>query len=377
MSGVPNISGELGRPGSRYRIDTPALVLDLDALEANIRRMSAIMADFGKRLRPHAKSHKSSRIARLQVQAGAAGVCCATIDEAEVMVAAGLGGILVTSPVTSARKIERFVELSAHAPDTAIVVDNVDNVDSIAAVARSAGLRAKLLVDVELGFDRTGARDAPSAVAIARRIMESEGAVFVGIQAYGGHFQHTADPAMRRDKALRAAAFVAEVKAAIEREGIAVPLVSGGGTGTHAIDGGPGPFTEIQAGSYAFMDADYRTVFHAGNELLPFDAALFVQAAVISTNTPASVTVDAGTKAFALNGPAPQPIGDHAGATYEFAGDEHGRVRPVGGWRPALGDRIEMIVSHCDPTVALYDDYHCVRGDTLIDIWPVDARGRR
>jgi D-serine deaminase-like pyridoxal phosphate-dependent protein len=369
----------IGHPDSRYAVNTPALILDLDALERNVARMAATMASLGRALRPHAKSHKCSRIAQLQIGAGAVGICCATLDEAEVMAACGLRGILITSPVTTRDKIDRLMALVACAPDTMIVVDNARNVEALSQAAQSSGVVLPVLIDIDLGFGRTGVLTHDAVEELARRMLVSRGTRFAGLQAYGGHLQHIPEYSVRCEQARAAAAFVAGAVERLRACGISVPLISGGGTGTHAIDGQAGPFTEIQAGSYIFMDADYNAVAYDTEHSWPFEVSLFVQTAVTSSNVAGTVTVDAGTKALALNGPRPQvATASLAGSTYEFSGDEHGRIKLAAHCEtPLLGERIELVVSHCDPTVAHYDLYHCVRGNTLVAVWAIDARGRR
>jgi D-serine deaminase-like pyridoxal phosphate-dependent protein len=369
----------LGESHSRFELNTPALVLDLDAFERNVERMAATIAGFGRSLRPHAKSHKCSRIARAQIEAGALGICCATLDEAEAMAEAGLRGIMITSPVTTAGKIGRLIMLLRRAPDTMIVADNPDNVAALAQAARQVGVVLAVLVDVELGFGRTGVLTVDAAEALAHQIASEAGLSFAGLQAYGGHLQHTADYETRLRLTRQAATFVTQIVDRLGKIGLTPLRVSGSGTGTHAIDGRSGPFTEIQAGSYVFMDADYEAVNYGEGKEWPFEVSLFVQTAVISTNIAGTASTDAGTKAFALNGPKPRiAMGPLIGATYDFSGDEHGRIRLASGMAaPRIGDRLECVVSHCDPTVALYDVYHCVRGDVLVDVWSIDARTRR
>lgn len=378
MTYLPLPDVRLGAPGSRFELSTPALVLDLDALERNVATMAAAMGACGRKLRPHAKSHKSVRIARMQIEAGAAGICCATLDEAEVMAASGIGGILITSPVTTAIKIARLVRLVRRAPDTMIVVDNVDNATALDAAAREAGIVLPVLVDLDLGFGRTGVLSADGAETLARHIAGHPSLNFRGLQAYGGQLQHTIAHAERLALSRRAHSFIRDVVERLASIGMRPQIVTGGGTGTHAIDGAEGPFTEIQAGSYVFMDAEYRDVEYGNASDWPFEHALFVQAAVISANVAGSVTTDAGTKSFALNGPKPRIVTPGlAGASYEYSGDEHGRVRLVPDMAaPKIGARVECVVPHCDPTVVLYDSFHVVRGDSLVDVWPVDARGR-
>ncbi|MFD2184467.1 DSD1 family PLP-dependent enzyme [Rhodoplanes azumiensis] len=367
-----------GVPGSRSAIDTPALVLDLDAVEFNLAAMARIARAAGVALRPHAKTHKSTAIAKRQIAAGAIGICCATIDEAEVMVAAGLPGVLITSPLVTRGKIDRLMDLLDRAGDVMVVADDVGNVAALDAAAGARGKTLGVLVDLDLGQRRTGVADVAAGVRLAREIASWKALRFRGVQAYAGHLQHvptrTEREALARTAHDRVAALVAELRA----EGLAPAIVTGVGTGTHAIDS-EGPFTELQVGSYVVMDAEYGAVEHAPGVPWPFRPALFVAVAVVSANVAGQVTTDGGTKAFALNGPLPTvAAGPLAGAAYAFAGDEHGRlVVPEGVPPPPLGTVIECTVPHCDPTVALHDAYLCVRGDRLVDVWPIDARGRR
>lgn len=370
---------DLGTTGSRYRINTPSLILDLDQLEHNLAIMAGTMAAAGKQLRPHVKSHKCSRIALLQRDHGATGICCATLDEAEVMADAGLTDILITSPVTGPEKTTRLMRLFAHSPETLLVADHPDNVSALAAAARTAGVVVNILVDLELGFGRTGVSTPADAVMLADAISHTPGTRLAGLQAYGGHLQHIRDASARLAAACEAGRYIKDVAGQIGMSASAPFILSGGGTGTHAIDGAGDWFTEIQAGSYPLMDADYGAVSYKESEDWPFRASLLIQTVVVSANIVGSVTVDAGTKAIATNGPPPQIFTPALkGSTYEFTGDEHGRIRLAPGVpTPRIGDRIELIASHCDPTVALHDVFHCVRGERLVDIWRIDARGRR
>ncbi len=363
----------IGQPESRARLATPALVLDLDALERNIRVMADFSGRRGVALRPHAKTHKSGRIARMQVAAGALGVCVATIGEAEAMVDAGIAGVLITSPVVAPDKIARLIALHAGADGLMVTADNPANVDALAAAGRSL----RVAVDLDMGGHRTGVSGPAQGVALARRIAAAPTLEFAGVTAYAGHVQHVADFAERRRQAMRANAAVVELAKGLEQAGLAPPLISGAGTGSHAIDADGGPYTELQVGSYIFTDVEYDAVALRQEAPRPFEAALFVQSTVVSTNAEGFVTTDAGSKRFAMGGPPPRVVsGAAAGSSYGFMGDEHGKlILGNGGQPPALGATITCLTPHCDPTVNLYDAYHVVRGDTLVDIWPVDARG--
>ncbi|RAI42772.1 DSD1 family PLP-dependent enzyme [Rhodoplanes roseus] len=368
-----------GAPGSRAKIDTPALVLDLDAFEHNVALMAETCRRAGIGLRPHAKTHKCSTIAKRQIAAGALGIGCATIDEAEVMVAAGLPGVLITSPLVTAGKIARLARLVEAGGDVMVVADHPANVAALDQAIGATGRTLRVLVDLDLGHHRTGVGTVADGVRLAREIASWKALRFAGVQAYAGHLQHIADHAERLARTRAADALVADLVAELKAEDLAPAIVTGAGTGTHRINAAGSPFTELQAGSYIVMDAEYGGIEYAPGESWPFRPALSVAVAVTSANVPGSVTTDGGTKAFALNGPRPRVAsGPLAGAAYEFSGDEHGRVSlPEGTATPALGTVLECTVPHCDPTIAHFDAIHCVRGDRLVDVWPVDARGRR
>ncbi|MEI9986643.1 MAG: DSD1 family PLP-dependent enzyme [Aliidongia sp.] len=369
----------IGVPGARAKLDTPALLIELGALERNIRRMAEFAAAKGVALRPHAKTHKSDEIARRQIAAGAVGICCATLGEAEIMVAAGIPGVLITSPMVTESKIARLMRLAAQAgPDGLMVaVDHPDNVRALDAAAAALPHPLKLLVDCAAGLQRTGCRDAEAALALAHLIHASPHLTLKGVQNYSGHLQHVPT---RTERAAKAQAQRAGLAAMVERgraEGLPINIVTGAGTGTFDLDSEGGPFTELQTGSYVFMDVDYLRALQDGRNGPPFEVALAVQTAVVSANAEQWVTIDGGLKCFATDGPKPTiHAGTDPASRFEFFGDEHGMLIPAGA-RPQLGDRIELVVPHCDPTVNLHDVYHVMDGDTLVALWPVAARGRR
>jgi len=368
----------IGVPGSRARLDTPALLIDLDALERNIAAMAAHARAAGVALRPHAKTHKSVAIARRQVEAGALGICCATLGEAEVMVRGGLPGVHITSPQVTESKIARLIALNASPHrGLSVVVDHPDNLAALDRAAQGAGKTLDVLVDYEAGQGRTGVASEADLVALVRVARDGRGVAFRGVQAYSGNLQHVPVRAERRTRSLAQARLVGAMIERLRRAGIEVPIVTGGGTGTFDLDPEAHVFTELQVGSYVFMDVDYLRAMADGRNAPPFETALFVATAVVSVNAKDYVTTDAGLKCFATDGPVPVPAaGASPGSRYEFFGDEHGRlIVPPGAPRPELGARIECVSPHCDPTVNLHDRFHVVRGDTLVDIWPVDARG--
>jgi len=370
----------IGIPGSRARLDTPALVLDLDLMEHNIATMAGHARAVGVSLRPHAKTHKSIRIAELQVAAGALGICCATMGEAEIMVRGGVPGVHITSPQVTPSKIARLLALNGeNHRGLSVVVDNPRNLAEIESAARAAGKPLDVLVDFFANHGRTGTATEADAVALAEAVARSGILRFRGIQAYMGNVQHVAVRAERRARTLEMLKRVGAIVERLETIGIKVPVVTGAGTGTFDLDPEARVFTELQVGSYVFMDVDYNGALKEGRNELPFETSLFVQTAVVSTNAPDWVTCDAGLKSFATEGPKPEIIrGAPPGSTYTWFGDEHGKlILPPDAPRPEIGAKIECVTPHDDPTVNLHDFYHVVRGDTLVDIWPVDARGKR
>ncbi len=366
----------IGAVDGRRRLLTPALVLDRAAFERNVARMAAIASANGVALRPHAKTHKSVAVAKAQVAAGALGVSCTILREAEVMVAAGIPGVLLTSPVVGARAVERLIALARRAGDGGVmaVVDDAGNAAALSAAAATLPHPLGVLVDYGAGFHRTGVATEAEAVALAVAIGTLPHLRLRGLQAYAGNLQHIAD---RAERAARAASLRGSIERIIAHgaaSGIAFPIVTGAGTGTHDMD--RAPFTEIQPGSYLFGDAQYDPVLAGGVAAPPFETALFLQASVVSTPAADYVTLDAGVKSLATDGPLPLVArGAPAGSRYAFFGDEHGKLTCPSGERPALGDRVELVTPHCDPTVNLHDAIHLVEGDVLVAIWPVDARG--
>lgn len=367
----------IGLAGSRSRLPTPALVVDLDRLDANIARMAATTKDAGVALRPHAKTHKSAFVARRQVEAGAVGVCCAKVGEAEALAAAGVRNILVTSPFGSAETAERCAVLARHDPGFAVVVDHAAGADALAAAAGVLDVEIQVLIDVDVGLGRTGVHDADAALALARRIGEHPSLRFRGVQGYGGAWQHLVGADKRREAVNAGMTRLRDAIEALDGDGIDCPVVTGGGTGTVSADIALGLLTELQPGSYVFMDNQYADALGEDADGA-FQTSLFVQAQVISANAPRWVTVDAGLKAFATDGPPPRPLtAPFAHDAYFYFGDEHGGLmRPAAGGPIVHGDRVELMVPHCDPTVDRYSWLHVVQGDRLVSIEPIEAARR-
>jgi 3-hydroxy-D-aspartate aldolase len=368
----------IGQQGSRAALNTPVLVLDEGALDRNIATMAALARAGGIALRPHAKTHKSVDIARRQIAAGAHGICCAKIGEAEVMVDGGIAGVLITSPVAAPAAIARLAALAGRAQGLMAVVDHPAVATDTDTALRAADARLEVLIDIDPGIHRTGVASPEAAVALAQVIDGCERLTFRGVQFYCGMQQHIEDYAARHAAIAERTAYLRTVLAALDAAGFACPIVSGGGTGSHRIDLELGVFTELQPGSYIFMDRQYLDCALAPDDPAPFETALMVDARVVSANHGALVTIDAGFKALSTDGGAARVIeGAPRDAAFAFMGDEHAAlIAPGIGEALRPGERVTLTVPHCDPTVNLYDHYHLVREGTLIAIWPVGARGR-
>ena len=366
----------LGVPGSRGILNTPCLVLDIHRLKHNIARAAAFCKERAIALRPHAKTHKCTRIAKLQIEAGAVGICVATIGEAEAMAAQGINDILVTSAITQQGKIERAVALAKSIRLT-LVADDADVARRIGRFASDAGVEFPVLIDVDLGRHRNGISNSEQALDVAAAISVSPSLRLAGMQAYASHISHIESFAERKAASIACEKTIEELKAALAAAGHRIDVVSGGSTGTLHIDPDLCCYTELQCGSYVFSDAEYGSIDLTGTGTSPFQASLYVRVSVIGRNWPGRVTCDAGNKHFSAKGTLPAFVAAPAeGAVYRPDSDEHGIIElPADIAKPALGTAFELVVPHCDPTVNLYDHYHVVEGDTLIDIWPIEARG--
>lgn len=367
----------IGRPGGRLELATPCLVLDLASLDRNIATGAAHARSRGIAFRPHAKSHKCSAIAARQIAAGSIGVCAATVGEAEALVVAGIGDILITSTFTQPSKMERAASLAASGARIGVVADDPTIVDELAAVASRRGVTLEVHVDVDLGRKRNGVTSVEQALAVARRIAAHASLSLAGLQTYASHISHVPDFAERLHQSHRSAETIRRIRDALIGDGHEVSTVTGGSTGTLLIDVGLDCYTELQAGSYVFNDVEYLDVDFDGQKSRVFDPALFVRVSVIGRNVPDRVTCDGGNKQFSAKGTLPGFLIPPApGAIYRPDSDEHGIIElPAGVEQPPLGAAFEVVVPHCDPTVNLYNHFHVVEGDTLVDIWPVDARG--
>jgi len=355
-------------------LPTPALVLDADALARNLDHMAWFLAGHGKGFRPHTKTHKCPHIAKLQLEAGAVGVCAAKVGEAVALANAGVDRILVTSPVVAPDKARVLADLARDVRLDAVVDGELGL--GVLAQAASAGAPVGVLVDVDVAMGRTGNRDPDAIVELARQAAETPGLDYRGIQHYAGHVMHVKGHDRRRDKSLKLWESVAAIVDRLEAEGLAPGVVTGGGTGTYDIDCAVPVITDLQVGSYVFMDQEYRLIGGRDGEWFEdFEVSLHVFATAISQPLAGAVTVDGGYKSFASDTVNPAPL-DLADTEFRFAGDEHGvLLLHTPSQEPLLGSVQRFVVPHCDPTVNLYDYYWVCRDGLVTELWPISARG--
>lgn len=365
------MSGAPARPGQALaEVETPALLIDLDAFEANLDAMARLLAGTGVRLRAHAKTHKSPVIAHLQMARGAVGQCVQKVGEAEILAWGGVPDILVSNEVVGQSKLDRLAAL-ARITRIAVCCDEVAQVAALDHAAASAGVSLSVLVEVDVGAGRCGVAPGEAAVDLARAIAGARHLRFGGLQAYQGGAQHVRDVGERGGAIAAAIDGVRRTLDGLRRIGLDCPIVGGGGTGTFLLEARSGVFTEVQAGSYCFMDSDYAR----NDEPPPFRQSLFVLATVMSAPRAGVAVVDAGLKAVATDSGQPSPA-DHSAWSYVSASDEHGTmVARHGAASLAVGQKLRLVPSHCDPTVDRHDWYVGVRGGRVECLWPVAARG--
>lgn len=363
-------------PGMREdEIDTPALVIDLDAFEYNLDTMAALLAPTGVKLRAHAKTHKSPVIAKLQMARGAVGNCVQKVTEAEILAWGGIPDILVSNEVVGTSKLARLCALSGISK-VAVCADDAGQVAAIEAAAEAAGIRMTVLVEIDVGAGRCGVDPGPDAVALAQRIAGSKHLIFGGLQAYHGSAQHKRTPAERRTLIGGAVDASRRTVEQLRQQGLDCAIVGGAGTGTFQIESQSGVYTEMQAGSYVFMDADYaRNLDEAGNPVTTFKHALFVLSSVMSASQPGVAVLDAGHKSVAVDSGLPT-VWQRPDIRYVSASDEHGKLS-VGSETtvPKVGEKLRLVPGHCDPTVDKFDWYVGVRNGRVECLWPVAARG--
>jgi D-serine deaminase-like pyridoxal phosphate-dependent protein len=355
-------------------IDTPVLLVDLDKLTQNIKLMEQITNAGNIPYRPHTKTHKSSRIAKMQLAAGARGVCCATISEAEAMAANGITDIHITSEIAGAGKIARILKLAAKTR-LSLVVDHPDLIASLDRASREVGIDLGVLIEVDVGQGRCGIQPGADAARLAAQITNSLHLKFRGLQGYHGKLQMTPGFADRELRVRQALDLLQRTAENVRREGLAIDVMTGGGSGSLMADIKLHGLNELQPGSYVFMDSEYRSIEWPGAAHVPFENSLSILATVISLPSNDRAIIDAGLKAASMDHGPPVPCNLPA-ATFTFGGDEHGQLLFADGRCPLkIGDKVTLLPSHCDTTANLYDKYIVVRGGEAHDVWRLDARG--
>ena len=354
----------------KEEIDTPALLIDLDVFEANIRTMADFFKTVNAELRPHAKTHKTPIIAHKQLEAGAIGITCAKLGEAEAMVHAGIRDVLIANQVVGSQKIARLINLAKNS-EIMVAVDDADNVDQLSAAAEAKGVTLRVLIEVSTGMGRCGAMPGEPTLTLAQHILKSKGLKFEGLMGYEGHTVARPDLIERKIETGKAVELLIDTKHFLEDNGIAVGIMSGGGTGTHAITGSYPEMTEIQAGSYVFMDSTYHNVEGVGER---FPCSLTLLTTVVSRPEPTRVIVDSGMKVLTKEFGIPQPLAE--GLEMRGLSEEHGTMdaEPSVDLKP--GDKVEILPSHCCTTVNLHDRYYGVRNSIVESVWEIAARGK-
>ncbi len=357
---------------------TPALVIDRKLLQQNLLTMQAFAKAAKKNLRPHVKTHKCSKLAKLQLQTGSIGISCAKVSEALALIENNVRHILITSPVTHPTKIALLIKCLEDDPDLIVVVDNLENADDLNAFAKQQDHRLNILIDLDPDLGRTGIK-LSETINFAKKLQTFPYLNLRGIQCYCGNLQHIPSFEQRREKTLHTMRKAATVFNELKQAGFALDIFTGGGTGTYDIDSEIPEMTEIQPGSYTVMDADYfRLQSKHDQHFTAFKPAMTLLANVISHNHVDHVTIDAGLKALYYDATPPLVINPASqGLIYEWGyGDEHGKLLNPQHAPLPLNSMIELMVAHCDPTINLFDHFFVTHDNVVIDVWPIDLRGK-
>jgi D-serine deaminase-like pyridoxal phosphate-dependent protein len=366
------------RPGtSKWELETPALCVDLDRLDANIAKAQAVLTRNGIASRPHAKTHKCAAIAKRQLAAGAIGICTAKLGEAEVLLEAGIDRICMTTANPAASKIKRAMQLAKRHRQFIQAVDYAPNVRDLDAAAREAGIVADVVIDVAAGT-RSGVPPGDEAIALAKLVDSMPNLKLRGLLSYDGGAQHIMGFAARKERAINGLDANVKVYEAMKAAGLSTEIFSGGGTGTYSVQHLTQGFTDVQVGSYIFMDMQYLAIGSEDGDPVykDFQPSLTVLGTVLNNRFPGRLTTDAGAKALTINVPRAGVVGE-PGFDYNAGSDEFGVITYTDASRTyKIGDRVEMIVPHCDPVVNLYDVIYGTRQDRVETVWRVDARGR-
>ncbi len=362
--------------GNKFELETPCIILDLETVEKNLKKMKSLAESKGKNLRPHIKTHKCITLAKKQIEYGAIGVCAAKVSEAEKLAEAGINGILLTGPFTG--KINSVLQIISVSPALMVTLDHPSEAENLNTALHSKGLKIDVLLDIDAGLRRTGVQPS-GALKLADFILSKKNLRLRGIQAYAGHLQHILSFKERKDASYRSLGEIIPIFNKLKSEVDGFSIFSASGTGTFEIDSSIPEVTEHQVGSYVCMDSEYLAVDSSedGKGFKTFDPALRLLTTVVSVNQKGYVTVDAGLKSLYKDGAVPQVITPgFSEMKYDWFGDEYGKIIYQAGQKaPVLGTVLELIVSHCDPTINLFDHFFITRGDKVVDIWPIELRG--
>ena len=379
-----NTASELGfdvpaLPGmAMSNIQTPCLIIDMDSFDYNLKRMAEVIKPYDVSLRAHAKMHKSVDVARQQMAHDKSnGICCQKVSEAEVFARAGITDILITNQVCDQVKIERLANIAALGCQVSVCVDDKANINALSTEAKKQNVNIRCLVELECGAGRCGVADVGQVVELSAQIETAEHLIFDGLQAYQGNVQHEPDHEQRKREL---DAVITKVKACLDSlaaAGLGCRVVSGGGTGSFLFEASSGVYTEIQCGSYAFMDAHYGGIFNQDGERLDradWKNALFILTSIMSTAKHGQAVCDAGLKVQSIDSGLPVIFG-RDDISYVTCSDEHGIIEDKQN-RLKINEKLFLIPGHCDPTCNLHDWYVCVRDKVVVDLWPVSARGK-
>ncbi|MCY4403836.1 MAG: DSD1 family PLP-dependent enzyme [Candidatus Poribacteria bacterium] len=356
----------------KSELDTPALLIDLDIMEKNIQKMADYITSVNTELRPHVKTHKTPIIAQKQIKAGAIGVTCAKLGEAEEIIKTGIRDVLIANQIVGKHKIARLINLAKRS-EIIVAVDDAENVQDISEAAVKDGVDVRILVEVNIGMNRCGVKPGESALTLAQQVLQSPNLTFEGLMGYEGHT--VANPKRdERERATREAIqWLVNTKDYLNKHGLEVPIMSGGGTGTFDITGSIPEMTEVQAGSYVFMDSTYNKVEGVGDK---FDCSLSVLSTVVSRPERNRIIVDTGLKVLTKEFGIPQPIG-YIGLEMTGLSEEHGKLQVSNGnVSLSPGDKLEILPTHCCTTVNLHNRYYGVRDEIVESVWDIAARGR-
>ena len=370
---------------SKLKINTPSLVINKSSLLDNIKKMSDFSNRYKINIRPHSKSHKMVKIAKIQSQYGANGICVATLFEAEVMIKSGVKGVLLTTPITNTKDKSRLKNLFRISNSFMVVIDNIYSIKFLNSIVKNLNKKINVLVDCDImaigknKISRTGARNVKDIANLAKQIKQSKYMNYKGITAYAGDIQHINDYNKRLEEAKVRYKYLEKILFSLKNSNLHPKIVSGGGTGSHELDAKSKLYTELQPGSYIFNDVEYDHVAIYESKNKHFNTALYVATSVISKINEKQYIVDAGLKAISSDSNLmPLPIrGIPNGSTYSFMGDEHGKITlPMNSKKNlSLGDMIFIQPAHCDPTVNLYNKCLVINKNNISQTWIIEARG--